>query len=305
MEIVRDFKLPAQEPGLLEVALANSTNSAGAEAMRLVMNGPRADLVRTALAGASASAAVEVLGNTAEKAIVPLLEPIVTDTTRGPELRRRAVKALARVEDGAAALVEMARDRRLPEDLRLVTGTELSKVRWEPLKRQGAELLPPPPGQNGAALPPVSELIQMKGDAQKGKLVFRRETPGCSKCHQVNGEGTDFGPGLSEIGAKMGKEAILESILDPSAGISFGYEAWQITLNNDDEVYGLIQSETADEVAIKTVGGTVTRCRKADIIRRTQQKISAMPTGLQQTMSTQELVDLLEYLAGLGKPAKP
>ena len=42
---------------------------------------------------------------------------------------------------------------------------------------------------------------------------------GCSKCHQINGTGTDFGPNLSEIGAKLAKKALYETILDPSAGI--------------------------------------------------------------------------------------
>src|SRR5262249_42247821 len=133
---------------------------------------------------------------------------------------------------------------------------------------------------------------------------FRRETVGCIRCHQINGEGVDFGPNLSEIGTKLGKDAIYESILDPSAGISFGYEAWQIELQNGDEVFGLIASETADEVAVKIQTRVVNPYKKSDVIKREKQKLSIMPAGLQQTMSTQDLVDLVEYLSSLKKAAR-
>jgi len=99
----------------------------------------------------------------------------------------------------------------------------------------------------------------------------------------------------------LGKDALYEAILDPSAGISFGYEAWQLTLKSGDEAYGLIVSDTADEVAVKAVGGIVTRYPKSDIVKREQMKLSIMPAGLQQAMTPQELVDLVEYLSSLTK----
>jgi putative heme-binding domain-containing protein len=92
-----------------------------------------------------------------------------------------------------------------------------------------------------------------------------------------------------------------ESILDPSAGISFGYEAWNVELKSGDELYGIIVSDTPEHVAVKTVGGIVNKCRPGDIARRDQSKLSIMPAGLQQNMSTQDLVDLIEYLVSLKK----
>src|SRR6185503_14571653 len=113
--------------------------------------------------------------------------------------------------------------------------------------------------------------------------------------HRVKGQGVDFGPDLSEIGDKLGKDALYEAILDPSAGISFGYEAFQVQLKSGDEPFGLIASDTADEIAIKAIGGIVTRYKKSDILKRDQMKLSIMPAGLQQNMTTQDLVDLVEY----------
>src|SRR5207247_7316479 len=205
----------------------------------------------------------------------------------------------AEVQEGAAALLMFAQEDTLPADLKLTASWALHEVRRENLKTQAAQILPLPQARNAQPLPPISELVGKKGDARKGAAVFRRDTLACIKCHQVNGEGIDFGPNLSEIGAKLGKDALYESVLDPSAGISVGYEAWQLELKNGGEAYGMLASETKDELAIKSIGGIVTRYRKADILKRQQQKLSIMPAGLQQALSRQELVDLVEYLSSL------
>jgi putative heme-binding domain-containing protein len=117
----------------------------------------------------------------------------------------------------------------------------------------------------------------------------------------VRGEGRELGPALSEIGTKLTKEALYESILDPGAGISFGFEAWQVQLKSGDEAYGIKASDTPDEVAIKDTNGIVTRHKRSQIVSMQQMKTSIMPAGLQQTITTQELVDLVEYLFSLKK----
>ena len=64
-------------------------------------------------------------------------------------------------------------------------------------------------------------------------------------------------------------------------------------------VVGIVVSDTADEVAIKSIGGVVNRYRTADVVRRSRQKTSSMPTGLQGGLREHELVDLVEYLVAL------
>jgi putative heme-binding domain-containing protein len=303
VEIVRDFKVPDQAPGLLEIAAKDPNSQTGVEAMRLVLKENNPNLVKESLAGTNAVALTQALGNTGEKAIVPLLEPLIIDGNRDVLLRKDAVRALAKVKEGAVVLLDLAKTQRLPDDLTLTASTELNSVHWDDLRAEAAQILPMPQGQNAQPLPSVAELVKMTGNASNGAALFQRETVGCSKCHQVNGTGIDFGPNLSEIGTKLAKEAIYESILDPSAGIAFGYEAWSLELKDGDEAYGLIVSETADELALKAVGSVVTRYKKTDIAKRTKQKLSIMPAGLAKTMSTQELVDLVEYLSSLKKAA--
>jgi putative heme-binding domain-containing protein len=304
VEIVRDFKITGQEPALLDFAAKEPSGSVGAEAMRMVLHGSDSTLIKSALDGTNAAPIAEALGNTGEKEIVPLLEPLVTDTPRDSLLRRKAVHALSNIHEGAELLLRLAKEQKLPDDLRLTASSELNFAHWPDLKAEAATLLPLPPTRNAQPLPPISQLIKVTGDPTNGAAVFRRENVGCIKCHQVRAEGIDFGPNLSEIATKLGKDALYESILDPSAGIAFGYEAWQIELKNGDEAYGLISSETENEITIKAVGGVTTQYKKSDIVKRTKQKLSIMPAGLQQNMSTQEMVDLVEYLATLKKSAQ-
>ena len=127
--------------------------------------------------------------------------------------------------------------------------------------------------------------------------MFRKESVPCIKSHQLNGEGAEVAPNLSEIGTKLGKDALYEAILDPSAGISFGFEAWSIELNNGEEAFGLITSETNDEITLKNQTGVITKYKKSDLARRQKMTTSIMPTGLQLAMSTQDLVDLVEFLS--------
>ena len=304
VELVRDFKIKDQDPALLEIAIQNPNNAAGVDAAKLILEHKQGALFESSLNGTNVASAVklaEVLGNAGENQIVPLLEPIVADPKRDVALRKQAVRSLAKNQEGASALLRLVKDDKLAPDLKFIASSELNHARWPGIKAEAAQLLPLPQGQNAQELPPVSELVKMKGDPVKGAEVFRRETVACIKCHQVNGEGVDFGPALSEIGTKLGKDALYEAILDPSAGISFGYEAWQIELKNGDEAFGLVVSDTADEIAVKAQTGIVTRYKKSDIARKDQQKLSIMPAGLQQAMSTQDLVDLVEYLSSLKK----
>lgn len=304
VQLVEQFKVAGQNAGLLEVAAKHPADESGVTALRLVLTSGDTAALSAALTGKDTAAAtklVEALGNTGAKQLPTLLLPLVTDTPRDANLRKQSVRSLARTQDGAAALLKLAREDKLPADLRFTATAELNAVRWPELKAEAAKLLPLPPGQGDKALPPVAELLAMKGDAKRGAEIFSRETVGCAKCHVVNGQGTDFGPALSEIGSKLPKDALLESILDPSAGISFGFEAWSVETKAGEEVFGLIVSETGEDVSVKTVGGAVTKLKKTDLARRQQSKLSIMPVGLQQTVTVQELADLLEYLTTLKK----
>jgi putative heme-binding domain-containing protein len=305
LRLVQHFQLKGQEEGLLELAVAQPASETGVDAIRLVLAGGETNRVRRVLDGTNGPAALrlaEALGNAGRREAVAFLLPLAADAARDGALRRQAVRSLARTQDGARALLGLAAEDRLGEDLKFAAAEALRASRWPELQAAGARLLPRIPGSQAPPLPPVAELARRTGDAANGARLFARATPGCINCHVVRGQGMELGPELSEIGGKLGKDALYESILDPSAGISFGYEGWTVTLKGGDELYGLVASETADELTLKAVGGIVTRVKKAEVASRRQSRLSIMPAGLHLGLSEQELVDLVEYLASLKKP---
>jgi putative heme-binding domain-containing protein len=304
VQIVKQFQIKDQNAGLLEVATTDPASEGGVEAIRLILASGDLDLLKRSLHSTNSTAAAkttEALGNSHDKQVVPLLRDLLRESAADLATRKQAVRALAQTSDGAGELIKLAKEEKLADELKFTAGAALAGVRWPEIKFEAGKLFPSPQGFNAQPLPPVADLLKMKGNAGNGAKVFSRPETACINCHQVKGRGTEIGPNLSEIGTKLAKEALYEAILDPSAGISFGFEAHQLELKSGDEAYGLIVSETAEELALKDLKGIVTRYKKTEITKRQQSKLSIMPTGLQQTMSAQELVDLVEYLSSLKK----
>ena len=63
------------------------------------------------------------------------------------------------------------------------------------------------------------------GDPKQGKAIYLSAAAKCASCHKVHGQGSDVGPDLSQIGGKLDRTHLIESILDPSAEIVQGYHA--------------------------------------------------------------------------------
>ena len=62
------------------------------------------------------------------------------------------------------------------------------------------------------------------GDATRGEQVLRTNpTASCLRCHKLDGEGGEIGPVLDGVGARLGREQLLESLLDPNATLAEGY----------------------------------------------------------------------------------
>ena len=144
----------------------------------------------------------------------------------------------------------------------------------------------------------MSDLLPLKANATNGKGVF---TNTCAVCHQVNNEGFDFGPKLSEIGSKYPKEGLLEAIVHPSKGISFGSEGWELKLKDGSTLTGIIASKTETDMIVKFPGGAKQNLKTSDVKSMKQLKVSMMPEGLYENMSSQDLANLLEYLSTLKK----
>jgi putative heme-binding domain-containing protein len=111
----------------------------------------------------------------------------------------------------------------------------------------------------------------------------------------------DFGPALSEIGSKLAKEALYDAILNPSAGISFGYEGWEVKMKDGTTWVGMVASETDGELVLRVPGGVLQKCPKGEVVSRSKLTASLMTPNLHTVIAEPDLVDLVEYLTSLKK----
>ena len=144
------------------------------------------------------------------------------------------------------------------------------------------------------SIPNNVKFLSKKGDPVKGKVLF---TSYCTTCHVVNGQGNDFGPGLSQIGKKLTKESIYNAIINPNQGISFGYEGHTILLKDGSSLQAIITSKTNDVYMLKIPGQSSIIIYKKDQVKSvSEMKTSMMPAF---SLPEKEYLDLLEYLSGL------
>lgn len=295
VEIVEAFGLVEHDPELLQLAIAHATDSTGALAMRLVLDHGGVDAVTGLLAGADAVALVTAMGGANDQRVLPLLTAIVSDPVRATALRQAAVRAVSRFEAGAMSLLALCERGTMPADIRSVAVAVLNGAPWDTVRAEVRRLLPPPSAAD-RPLPPIPELAQLSGDAARGAKVFAGL---CITCHRVGAQGIDYGPDLSAIGDKLGKDGLYTAVLYPDAGVEFNYETTLLELHDGNSAIGIVVSDTTEEVAIKAIGGAVTKYRVADIRTRNRQKSSSMPGNLQASLRQQDLVDLVEYLTTL------
>jgi putative heme-binding domain-containing protein len=140
----------------------------------------------------------------------------------------------------------------------------------------------------------MAGLNSLGGDQKEGKKVFTRA---CQACHRVGDDGADFGPNLSDVGKRLKREEILESILFPNAKIDPKYRATNVVTLDGQAFSGLVVGEDDKVLSLLLGQGTVQKIPLEDIDIRQEVEVSSMPERLNESMSGVEFLDLMEYLA--------
>jgi putative membrane-bound dehydrogenase-like protein len=222
------------------------------------------------------------------------------DSNQDLGLRKNLAKRLAGTQSGAIALLDAVEQGKLPSDLHPQVSDQIHNGPFEDARMMAQQLLPRDASAGGKALPPMADLVAMAGDPSKGKRVFFSEDLAqCHRCHRVGDKGKEVGPNLTVIGQKSGREALLESILFPSAAISHEYEVWIVETEWDGFLSGFVMGESDKELKLMDATGTVKTLEKGSIIEKRKSVTSLMPTGLAASLSAQDLSDLVAYLASL------
>jgi putative heme-binding domain-containing protein len=148
-------------------------------------------------------------------------------------------------------------------------------------------------GNGSATSPTVSQTGILLGDEQAGQSIFKTN---CATCHRYGQQGNNIGPDLTKISQKFDKNTLLEAIVNPSAGIAFGYEPWLITTKTGQTYYGFLVSDGEQTVVIKGVTGQKHTIPTDKVFSRRQYRTSLMPDAVSMGLNDRQLADLTAYL---------
>ncbi len=223
------------------------------------------------------------------------LETIFMDEEMPLALRKYALQEFGPGWQGENRINAMLEAGTFPEELEETAASILFSSHDDRRRVVAARYLEPPAGATGEPLPPIAEMIESEGNPRPGEETFSQL---CSSCHVVHGEGIDYGPGLSEIGSKLSREALYNAILFPNAGIAFGYEGLMVNLNDGSQAVGYELNRTDEEIELREAGGQTRSYPMEDVLSISPLEQSLMPP-LGRSLSEEQLTDLVAYLETL------
>jgi putative heme-binding domain-containing protein len=185
----------------------------------------------------------------------------------------------------AAILSSVSPDNPLMQQLR---GTDPKASEFSLPKLDAA----PNPDRTKVIARYVKELPELKGDAARGKDKF---TGNCAVCHRMKEIGTAIGPDLAMTLTKP-DDWLLTALLDPNAAVEARYSVWVATLKDGTVTAGILTSETANNLTLRSADGREHSILRSDLKEVTPLHRSLMPEGLEGALQPQDVADLLAWL---------
>jgi putative heme-binding domain-containing protein len=131
--------------------------------------------------------------------------------------------------------------------------------------------------------------------AQRGAAVFEKAL--CIKCHRYGDRGDSVGPDLTTVAQRFQKKEILESILFPSHVISDPYASQTVLTTDGETITGMVSPAGDNSIVILQSSGEKATIPRDHIDQLQRSKVSAMPEGLLNPLSLDEVLALFAYLS--------
>ena len=152
---------------------------------------------------------------------------------------------------------------------------------------------------------------RVAGDAKRGAQLYT-DKGNCAACHIVNGQGSAYGPDLSDIGLRRGAKHLLTSLLDPAADVPKSYTQYRpgtavadnflqvrVVTKSGQRISGVRVNEDTFTIHLREPSGRVYSFFKSELraLHKDWGKTS-MPS-YRGALSESELNDLVAYLLTL------
>lgn len=215
------------------------------------------------------------------------LKKMVSDKTQPMDKRIASAKLMAKDPDGGNMLLDMKAQYGLPDTITKSVSEEIFNNPNQNVRIVASQFF----ARKGQTVK-IDFVARMKSNNEHGKTLFATY---CTTCHRHGEKGAEIGPDLTKIHQKFDKISLIDAIVNPSASMVFGYEAYTITTTKDETFFGFIVSD-GKTVVIKDAGGQ-SHAVKADKIKsREKMPNSLMPDPTSLGLKEQDLADLTGYL---------
>ena len=207
--------------------------------------------------------------------------------------KKWSAQDMAKNPIGGQMLLTMASENKLPKDLYPVVGQYIFKNPDAGVRIQASNVF----GTSTAGIHySINTITGLKNNAVEGRQVFERN---CSTCHRVKNNGGDIGPELTFVQKKFDRSELLDAIINPNAGIVFGYEPWLIKTTDGESLFGFIVADSDQTLVLKDINGKKHVIPAKNVSSRKKQENSLMPEPAFLGLSEQNLADLAEYIMTL------
>ncbi len=140
-----------------------------------------------------------------------------------------------------------------------------------------------------------------QGSAEKGAKVYIQAS--CADCHVHGKSGINAGPDLTTISRRFQVQEILESIIYPSQVISDQYASHTVITTDGKQLQGLVVPDGDGKIKLIPSQGDPKILAESDIDEILPNNTSAMPEGLLNNLSLEQIADLFAYLMNVPEPA--
>ena len=301
LQLVERFEVKTENHTLLDLSVRKNGESIGRDAARLLLKqggAPLAWKVINSSDTAARNGLLKAMGRVGSKESLDILQTVAFSKRYDTSTRTQAARMIGWSWGGEELVLALLKNGSVSKEMIPAIVAGVSGAWRGSVRTEAQSYLPNAPQAEQKAMPTLRDLSVIKTDAVEAKKVFMQS---CATCHQMKGEGFSFGPNLGEIGSKLPKESLLESILHPSAGIAFGYEGWEINMKDGSVKSGIVASKTETDLQLNYPGGSKEEIKMSDVKTLKRLKESLMPAGLHQNMSAEQLASLLDYLASAKK----
>ena len=155
------------------------------------------------------------------------------------------------------------------------------------------------------ALAPYLDEVGRGRNLRRGAAMFAAAS--CNKCHRIAGRGSLVGPDLTSVSSRFSRRDLLQSIITPSKVVADKYRSLHVITTDGKTFVGqpALGGDYRSPVLRLAIDParpfTITEISKSIIEEERPSLVSWMPEGLLNTLTKNEILDLLAYLEAGGE----